>query len=239
MIGDPAERGPARSSRFSCASSSSLASGRRTSVDPRRTARSSAPFPRRARPRGRRGHDGRRRAGRAGRARWSSSPASPFPVRYGRLARRRPAGRGGRRHLCDRDICRRELRVLGSRTPARRQARLRPRLRARAALRALRRDARGVPAAGTGAGRGAEAGSNAGAAPRRAIVVPSAYLAEIADDLGARPRARLGAAEPGPGGRRRCSSLAPGTFVFVGRLTRAEGPRGRDRGDRAGARRHG
>ena len=63
------------------------------------------------------------------------------------------------------------------------------------------------------------------------IVVPSAYQAEIARGWGLRRRPHPRADEPGAaaaGGRGRSSST-PGTFVFVGRLTRAEGARHRDR----------
>ena len=216
-----------------------LAAGRRWTRDARAGVLA---VPRRARPRGRRRHDGRRRAGGAGRARWSSSRARRrFPVRYGRLAR--VAARRARSAdvvYATATYAAASFASSVSRTPLVGEARLRPGLRARAPLRALRRDARGVPAAGLGAGRGAEAGSDAGAAPRRGDRRPERL------PRGDRRAAGASTARASPccRTRRRTSTsspcaLEPGTFVFVGRLTRAEGTRGRDRGDRARARARG
>ena len=117
---------------------------------------------------------------RAGRAPWRARAARERDVIYA-SATYAAAARG----LC-------------ARAPAaRRQARLRPGLRARAALRRVPRLARGVPAGGPAADARAEGPADAVAAAARTIVVPSAYLAEIAARLGARPRADPRADEPG------------------------------------------
>ena len=110
----------------------------------------------------------------------------------------------------------------GGATPLVAQARLRPCVRARAALRALHRHARGVPAAPDRADAGAEGGADAALRRRATIVVPSAYLAEIAARLGSATRHGFTCSRTLRRRPRRSSrkTLEPGTFVFVGRLTR-------------------
>ena len=187
---------PLRSS--ACRSSSSQASGRRTSADRRRTARSSR-VSRRARPRGRvvTMGDGEptvrpcKVVGRLARLR---------SVRYPRCrCQRLPARASGRRRLRNGDVCRR-----GGRASSARQARssrssspTRP-TSARGATASSRARSRSSSGAGRD-GRGVASGcATASLAAPGAIVVPSAYLAEIARAAGASSRQRIGVlAEPG------------------------------------------
>ena len=115
--------------------------------------------------------------------------------------------------------------------PARREARLRPRLRAGAALPALLRARSRSSSTRRAAGARAQgACGRARSAARGTIVVPSAYLAEIAAGWGLRGGRIHVLTNPAPPPRDvEAEALAPGTFVFVGRLTRAEGARRRDR----------
>ena len=119
---------------------------------------------------------------------------------------------------------------------ARREARLRPGLRARAALRRLRRHARGVPErarkAGARAARRLAHASRSGRAST--IVVPSAYLAEIARGWGLEHDRIVVLTNPAPAARDvEPEQLEPSTFVFVGRLTRQKALGDRDRRGRA------
>ena len=143
-------------------------------------------------------------------------PAAVRPCR----SRRHPAGASGRRGLRDRDLRRRELRLFRVPDAARGKARLRSRLRARPPLRALRRDTGGVPATGHRSGRGAEAARSRALRRARALVVPSSYLASIAAGWGLDQRLVSVLPNPAPDLGIAPAPQEPGTFVFVGRLTR-------------------
>ena len=151
-----------------------------------------------------------------------AAAAVPAPLRAGRAPRRpRRAARGRRLRVGD-------VRGSGGRVgaraqAARREARLRPRLRARAAVRALRRHAGGVPVAPRSRPvrvlQGSPHALAAGARARSSSRAPTWPGSPPAGGSGATgstssrtPRPRRASVEP--------ERLEPGTFVFVGRLTR-------------------
>ena len=147
----------------------------------------------------------------------------PFPIRYGLVALKGArAARGRGRRLRDRDVCRRGRGLERRAAPTRREARLRPRVRAGAPLPALRRDARGVPATPARAPvRALKAARTRALRRAQAIVVPSAYLAAIAEGWGLRGERIRVLTNPAPPPRDiEPMALPRGTFVFVGRLTR-------------------
>ena len=157
-----------------------------------------------------------------GRARSSSCGArDPFPFATRGRGDRCARARRRRRALRDGDLRRCRSGIGRGPAPARRQARLRPGLRARAALRALRRLARGVPAARRPAGGGTQESTHPCACGARARSSFRAPTWRGSPPPGASRRTDHRASQPCAGGRvRRDARSAPGTFAFVGRLTR-------------------
>ena len=148
----------------------------------------------------------------------------PFPLRYGQVAAR------GARAARAADVVYATATYAAAAaaaddrpSPARRQARLRPGLRACAPVSASSpARSRSSRRAATAPVRALKAARTRALRRATAIVVPSAYLAEIAARLGSVRRDRiLVLTNPAPPPTQvEPERLEPGTFVFVGRLTR-------------------
>ena len=168
----------------------------------------------------------------------------PFPLRYGLVALR------GARAARSADVLYASATLRGRRcrgdaraAAVRRQAHLGPGLRARAPLRALlgddsrtsrarrSRPIRALKAVAQRVVAARRTRSSSRARSSREIAVGWGLRSATASTCSRTRRRRRATCEP--------EQLAPGTFVFVGRLTEAEGPADRDRGDRARARRRG